>query len=119
MFIPDMDLDFLNPGSGSPTLQKEGEVKFFNYPQCLYSTIKGLYIIHTEYENVRPFVGIWSTHPLPRTRVCLPPGGTQFGQLERTPGTLYTRLYSTRQSISSQITLTRADLIWCDDLFNY
>ncbi len=54
-------------------------------------------IVYIEYQSGCPFVGIGSPHPLPRTRVCIPPwnhrgeeqhslagerlGGTQFGQL--------------------------------------
>ncbi len=58
------------------------------------------------YQNVCPFIGIWSPHPLPLCEdvypllpkgggeATLPRGwwgwGNQFGRLERKPGTLYT-----------------------------
>jgi hypothetical protein len=58
-------------------------------------------VVYLEYQNVCFIFGIWSPHPLPRKRVCLLPwiqraggatlscgrGGTQFGRLDRKPGT--------------------------------
>ncbi len=76
--------------------------EFFQSPQnnrdcaiVLYSILRlvKVYTIPRVYQSVCPFVRIGSPHPLYHKRVCPPPqepkvGGSQFGRLERKPGTL-------------------------------
>ncbi len=75
----------------------------------LFDPLRRGIIVYMEYQSVCPFVGIGSTHSLPRKRVISPLGpegwsytrfrvrvlGTQFGRLGRKPGTLYTLWYYT------------------------
>ena len=80
------------------------KAKRFEHQFVFALPIEG-FIVTIEYQSFCPFVEIGSPHPLPFNGVCLLPWtqmggatltfgwegeGTQFGRLDRNPGTLYT-----------------------------